>query len=91
MSRTTGVSAAVVERMEVALKNDVLAEIRSDTGRLLLHDECETKPGSFEIVPIWETVERDEVMTPRELYESVIRENYHVDYARVAVVGFTFS
>jgi hypothetical protein len=86
-ARTTGVTAAVVERMEVQLKQDVLAEIRHGEGRVLLHDEVETKPGCYEIIPIWETVEEDEVMTPRELYESVIKEKYHVDYKRVAIVS----
>ncbi|WVF68673.1 hypothetical protein IAT40_003444 [Kwoniella sp. CBS 6097] len=82
---TTGVTAAVVERMEVALKQDVLKELRAGHGRLLLHDEVETKPGTYEIIPIWETLEESEVMTPKELYESVISEGYKVDYVRVAI------
>ncbi|OCF37043.1 hypothetical protein I316_00947 [Kwoniella heveanensis BCC8398] len=82
---TTGVTAAVVERMEVALKQDVLKEFRAGHGRLLLHDEVETKPGTYEIIPIWETLEESEVMTPKELYESVISEGYKVDYVRVAI------
>jgi hypothetical protein len=87
MSRTTGVTAAVVERMETALKQDVLQEIQRGDGRLLLHDEVQTKPGVFEVIPIWETVKADEVMTPREMYEGVIDEQYHVDYLRVAIVS----
>ena len=77
----------MVERMEVQLKQDVVAEIRRGEGRILLHDEVETKPGCYEIIPIWETVEEDEVMTPRELYEGVIKEKYQVDYKRVAIVS----
>lgn len=73
--------------MEVQLKEDVVAEIRRGEGRILLHDEVETKPGCYEIIPIWETVEEDEVMTPRELYDGVIREDYQVDYKRVAIVS----
>ena len=73
--------------MEVQLKNDVLAEIRQDDGRILLHDEVETKPGSYEIIPIWETIDASEVMTPREMYEGAIKEGYHVDYTRVAIVS----
>ncbi|KAI8460288.1 hypothetical protein BY996DRAFT_8391634 [Phakopsora pachyrhizi] len=38
---TTGVSAAAVEGMESALKLDVLNELRSHDGRLLLHDEAD--------------------------------------------------
>lgn len=87
MSRTTGVTAAVVERMEEQLKQDVLQEIRRGDGRMLLHDEVETKPGVYEIIPIWEQVEEHEVMTPKELYEGVMREDYQVDYARVAIVS----
>ncbi|WVN86977.1 uncharacterized protein L203_102152 [Cryptococcus depauperatus CBS 7841] len=83
---TTGVTAAVVERMEVAMKQDVLRELRqSEDQRILLHDEMETKPGVYEIIPIWETLREEDVMTPRELYESVIKEGYKVDYMRVAI------
>ncbi|OXH32476.1 hypothetical protein J008_03246 [Cryptococcus neoformans] len=82
---TTGVTAAVVERMEVAMKQDVLKELRQSEGRLLLHDEVETKPGCYEIIPIWETCQESDILTPRELYESVISEGYKVDYMRVAI------
>ncbi|WVQ75186.1 hypothetical protein IAR50_004796 [Cryptococcus sp. DSM 104548] len=83
---TTGVTAAVVERMEEAMKKDVINELRSQPdGRFLLHDEVESKPGVYDIIPIWETVKEEDVMTPKELYESVIREGYKVDYMRVAI------
>lgn len=83
---TTGVSAHVVERMEKTLKDDVLAELRKHQGQLLLHDEVETKPGQFEIVPIWEPAEEGDIRTPREIYEVVQKEGYKVDYERVAIV-----
>lgn len=89
--RTTGVTAAVVERMEVAMKQDVLKELRQSEGRLLLHDEVETKAGCYEIIPIWETCQESDIMTPRELYESVISEGYKVDYMRVAIVSYSIS
>lgn len=63
----TGVTTDVVERMEVALKADVLAEAKSRNGRVLLHDEVEVKPGSFDIIPVWETVQEGDVLTPREV------------------------
>jgi hypothetical protein len=85
--RTTGITASVVERMEATLKQDVLREIRSGDGKLLLHDEVETKPGIYEIIPIWEAVEESDVMTPKELYQMVTDEAYNVDYQRVAVVS----
>lgn len=81
---TTGVDAKQVEAMEDAFKRDVLGEIRKE-GRLLLHDEVETTPGHFEVVPIWETVDEKDIMTPRELYEQVQREGYRLDYRRIAV------
>lgn len=85
--RTTGVTAPVVERMESQLKDDVLKEIRQHNGKLLLHDEMETKPGVFEVVPVWEEVDELDVMTPKELYQRIIRESYRVDYMRIAIVG----
>lgn len=74
--------------MEQQLKEDVLQELRRGEGRVLLHDEVETKPGNYEIIPIWESVQEDEVMTLKEMYEGVIKEKYQVDYARVAIVGY---
>jgi hypothetical protein len=50
-----------------------------------LHDEVETTPGHFEVVPIWETVDEKDIMTPRELYEQVQSEGYRLDYRRIAV------
>jgi hypothetical protein len=73
--------------METQLKEDVLREIQHDQGRILLHDEVETKPGSYEIIPIWETVQDKDIMTPREMYEGAIAEGYHVNYDRVAIVS----
>lgn len=84
---TTGVTASVVERMEMQLKEDVLKEIRNGNGKLLLHDEVEIKPGVYEVIPIWETVEPENVMTPKELYQQVENEHYQVDYQRIAIVS----
>jgi hypothetical protein len=75
--------------METQLKEDVLREIRQHDGKLLLHDEMETKPGVFEVVPVWEEVDESDVMTPKELYQRVICESYHVDYLRIAIVSVT--
>lgn len=82
-------TAAVVERMENTLKQDVLKEVRAGNGKLLLHDEVETKPGTYEIIPIWETIEEADITTPREIYEQVIQEGYQVDYLRVAIVSYS--
>lgn len=77
--------------MEETLKQDVLKEIREGDGRLLLHDEVETKPGTYEIIPIWEAVDASDVMTPKELYETVTSEEFQVDYQRVAVVSIALE
>jgi hypothetical protein len=56
--------------MEQRMKADVLAEMKKYGGRVLLHEE-ESLPGSqagLAIVPVWETVHPDDVMTPRELF-----------------------
>lgn len=72
--------------MELQLKADVIKEIREGNFKLLLHDEVETKAGMYEIVPVWETVAEENVMTPLELYQQVQDEGYHVDYKRIAIV-----
>ena len=46
----------MVERMEESFKKDVLREVRTNEGRVLLYDEVEERPGSFVIVPLWELV-----------------------------------
>ena len=45
----TGITTDVVEAMEVNLKKDVEREMIRYEGRVLLHDEVETQPGSFDI------------------------------------------
>ncbi|WFD29764.1 hypothetical protein MSPP1_000776 [Malassezia sp. CBS 17886] len=81
----TGVTTDVVERMERTLKRDLLDEAHSRAGRVLLHDEAAVDGGGFEIIPLWETVRDDDVLTPREVYERVRREGFRVEYTRVAI------
>ncbi|KAG0151897.1 hypothetical protein CROQUDRAFT_36078 [Cronartium quercuum f. sp. fusiforme G11] len=81
---TTGVAAAAVEGMEAALKNDVLNEIREMDGRLLLHDEVEEN-GKFCITAVWETLDENQIMTPREVFDLMKSEGFVVDYARLPV------
>ena len=78
MIRATGVTTAVVERMEESLKRDVLREVRASGGRILLHDEVEERPGVFSIIPIWENVSEEDIMTPRNVFELMVKEGYHV-------------
>ncbi|VDC06830.1 unnamed protein product [Peniophora sp. CBMAI 1063] len=81
----TGVTTDMVERMEANLKRDVIEEVRAGNGRVLLHDEVEERPGHFAIVPIWETVAEDDIMTPRDVFELMERDGYKIDYGRVAI------
>ena len=76
--RATGVSTAVVEQMEESFKKDVLRELRAGGGRILLHDEVEERPGAFSLIPIWEQVSEDDIMTPKNVYELMSKEGYHV-------------
>jgi hypothetical protein len=64
--------------MENSFKRDILHELRQDGGRILLHDEVEERPGVFSIIPIWEVVEDEEIMTPRDVFHSVIKQGYRV-------------
>ncbi|KAE9405167.1 hypothetical protein BT96DRAFT_916343 [Gymnopus androsaceus JB14] len=64
--QATGVATAVVEVMERNFKKDVLRELRGGKGRILLHDEVEERPGVFSIIPIWETVGEEDILTPRD-------------------------
>ncbi|KAJ3567855.1 hypothetical protein NP233_g6086 [Leucocoprinus birnbaumii] len=81
----TGVTTAVVEAMEESFKKDVLREVRAGEGRILLHDEVEERPGVFTIIPIWENVTEDDIMTPRDVFELIKKDGYRIDYGRVAI------
>ena len=64
--------------MEESFKQDVLREVRAAGGRILLHDEMEERPGVYSLVPIWEEVSEDDIMTPRNVFELMVKEGYHV-------------
>lgn len=64
--------------MEFSLKKDVLRELRAGDGRILLHDEVEVRPGHFDIVPLWESVEEADIMTPRDVFQLMKMEGYNV-------------
>jgi len=76
--RATGVTTAVVEAMENSFKKDILRELRQGEGRILLHDEVEERPGVFSIIPIWEVVNEEDIMTPRDVFNLIIKQGYHV-------------
>ncbi|KAJ3072961.1 hypothetical protein HDU98_002548 [Podochytrium sp. JEL0797] len=81
---TTGIIRERVEAMEQQMKRDCVAELKKYGGRLLLHSEEMTSSG-FSILPVWESCTVDEINTPLELYQSIIAENYQVDYKRVPI------
>ena len=68
----------MVEVMEENLKRDVIREVRAGEGRILLHDEVEERPGVFKIIPIWEQVDEQDIMTPRDVYNLMVQEGYKV-------------
>ena len=76
--RATGVTTEVVERMEENFKKDVLREVRAGDGRILLHDEVEERPGVFSIIPPWEKVSEEDILTPRDVFNVVSQEGYKV-------------
>jgi len=81
----TGISTSDVEDMEVNFKRDVIREVRAGDGRILLHDEVEERPNVFSIVPLWENVSEDDIMTPGDVFNLMAKEGYNIDYGRVAI------
>ena len=65
--------------MEENFKRDVIREVRSGNGRILLHDEVEERPNVFSIVPLWETVSEEDIMTPGDVFKLMENEGYKVD------------
>ena len=64
--------------MENKFKQDILTEVRLGNGRVLLHDEVEERPGVFSIIPIWESVTEDDIMTPRDVFDLMAKEGFKV-------------
>lgn len=78
MRRATGVTTQTVETMEISLKKDVIREVQANAGRMLLHDEVEERPGVFSIIPEWENVTEDDILTPRDVFELMANEGFKV-------------
>ena len=78
--RATGVTTSVVEAMEKEFKRDVIREVQAGSGRILLHDEVEERPGVFSIIPIWEQVEEKDIMTPADVYNLMVEEGYKASH-----------
>jgi hypothetical protein len=69
--------------MEESFKRDVIQEVRAGGGRILLHDEVEERPNVFAIVPLWENVSEEEIMTPRDVFNLMAKEGHKVGIVQV--------
>ena len=67
-----------VEEMEIEMKRDVIREVLAGSGRILLHDEVEERPGVFSIIPQWEDVSVDDILTPRDVFNLMVKEGFKV-------------
>jgi len=77
----TGITASRVEQQEARLKEDLLAEAAANAGCALIHDE--TDDGSLQ--EHFEEVSPETVLTPKEVYESLVLEGYDVRYERLPI------
>jgi hypothetical protein len=68
--------------MEESFKRDVINEVRAGGGRILLHDEVEERPNVFLIVPLWENVSEEDIMTPGDVFSLMAKEGYKVGIVR---------
>ncbi|GAA5906325.1 uncharacterized protein JCM6883_005515 [Sporobolomyces salmoneus] len=85
---TTGVTTATVEAMEAELKRDLLREREKTGGKVLLHDEIEEN-GTFTVTAMWEEIQPEDVLTPREVFAKMQSEGLKVDYDRLPVTDET--
>jgi hypothetical protein len=85
------VTTAMVENMEESFKKDILRELRKGNGRILLHDEVEERPGVFSIIPIWEVVPEEGIMTPRDVFNLVIKQGYRVSQLTLSNLSLVFE
>lgn len=69
--------------MEERLKRDVIREVRAGDGRILLHDEVEERPNVFSLVPLWENVSEEDIMTPGDVFKLMAKEGYKVGTLQV--------
>ncbi|OBZ84318.1 Paladin [Choanephora cucurbitarum] len=82
---STGITTDRVEGIEERMKLEAKNECVEYEGRLLLHDEKANDRGEFDLVGMWETVNLEEIETPKEAFQSIINEGYQVDYLRIPI------
>ncbi|CAO0803096.1 unnamed protein product [Mucor circinelloides] len=83
---STGITTDRVEGMEERMKLEAINEWKEYDGRLLLHDEkANEKKNEFDLVGMWESVQIQDIETPKETFQSIIDEGYQVDYLRIPI------
>lgn len=79
-----GISASRLEVLEERLKDDVLAELKTYGGRILLH--AETADGN--VIPVWEEARESDVSTLKEVFTSKKSINgVTLHYSRVPITS----
>jgi hypothetical protein len=68
--------------MELQMKEEIIEDLQRFNKRLLVHEE-RVENSKFVIVPVWETVEPEDIQTPSDIYNTIISEGYKVDYLRI--------
>lgn len=70
--------------MEERLKDDVLAELRTYGGRILLHTEA----SDGQVVPIWEEARESDIATLKEVFASKDTiQGVKIHYSRVPITS----
>ncbi|KAJ8323879.1 hypothetical protein O5D80_007110 [Batrachochytrium dendrobatidis] len=81
----TGISRERVELMEAQMKEEILRDMHRYNGRLLLHEERVEPNAQFSIVPVWESVTKEDIETPLDVYARIKAEGYRIDYMRIPI------
>ncbi|KAH9998939.1 inositol hexakisphosphate-domain-containing protein [Russula vinacea] len=45
------------------------------------------RPNVYSIVPLWENVSEEDIMTPGDVFDLMAKEGYKIDYGRIAIVS----
>ena len=77
----TGVSTSRLEMLEERLKSDVIAEIEAFQGRVLVH----TESADGEVVPVWETVDRNDISSLRDVMTEAAEQQTDVKLTFVRI------
>lgn len=81
----TGIARERVESMEVKMKQGALRELSRYDGNLLLHEEIIAQDDKPVLVPFWEKVSDNQVLTPHDVYFHIAQDGYDVDYLRLPI------